>query len=192
ISDSSIKVADLNLRKGHLHSAVFADIPLMEKTIVNHAIVNEERLAGNIMRAIKTAKNINSKYVVCSVPEAKSFVRTVKLPKMPIEEIEGAIPFELEQDIPIPIDQVYIDWVILREFGDSLELLVTASSKDYIDALVNSLHSIKLRPIAMEIGSQATARALIGTETQNKSVLIVDIGAQQSSFIIVDQNIPLY
>src|SRR5258708_6198914 len=88
ISDSSIKVAELSLRSGKLHSAVFADVPLMEKTIVNHMIINEERLSGNIMKALKIAKNINSKYVVCSVPEAKSFVRLVKIPKMTEKEIE--------------------------------------------------------------------------------------------------------
>src|SRR5687768_4481029 len=101
ISDSSIKVAELNLHRGRLHSAVFADVPLLDKTIANHLIINEERLAGNILKAIKTAKNINTKYVVCSVPEAKSFVRIIHIPHMQQSEIEGAIPYELEQDIPI-------------------------------------------------------------------------------------------
>jgi Tfp pilus assembly PilM family ATPase len=44
----------------------------------------------------------------------------------------------------------------------------------------------------MEIGSQATARALIGKDNLAKSVLIVDIGAQQTSFIVVDKSMPLY
>jgi type IV pilus assembly protein PilM len=192
ISDSSIKVAELNVRKGHLHSAVFADVPLPEKTIVNHMIVNEERLSASISKALKTAKSINSKFVVCAVPEAKSFVRLIRIPKMPESEIDSAIPFELEQNIPIPIDQVYIDWKILNVLPDQLEILVTASSKDYIDSLIVSLHTIKLLPVAMEIGSQATARALIGADTSNRNVLIVDIGAQQTSFIIVDHNNPLY
>ncbi|MBX4191386.1 MAG: type IV pilus assembly protein PilM [Candidatus Doudnabacteria bacterium] len=192
ISDSSIKVAELKISHGRLHSAVFADVPLLDKTISNHLIINEERLAGNILKALQTAKNIKTKYVICSVPEAKSFVRILHIPSMSSSEIETAIPYELEQDIPIPIDQVYLDWQILKETPSGLELLVTASSKDYIDSLVSSLHSVKLKPIAMEIGSQATARALVGAEFVQKSVLIVDIGAQQTSFIIVDQNIPLY
>ncbi len=192
ISDSSIKVAELSLHKGHISSAVFADVPLQDKTITNHMIVSEQRLAGNIQKALTTAKNIKSKFVVCSIPEAKSFVRVISLPKMAPEEIEGAIPFELEQDIPIPIDQVYMDWFVLQEFPDKTEVLVTASSKDYIDSLISTLKSLKLRPVAFEIGSQATARALIGKDEEKKSVLIVDIGAQQTSFIIVDKGLPLY
>src|SRR5258708_6032607 len=192
ISDSSIKVAQLNLRAGQLHSAVFADVPLLDKTISNHMIVNPERLAGNILKAYNSARSIDTRFVVCSVPEAKSFVRIIHIPKMEDKEIANAIPFELEQDIPIPIDQVYLDWQILHEQPDRLDLLVTASSKDYIDSLVESLHIAKLTPVAMEIGSQATARALIGPESLNKSVLIVDMGATQTSLIIVDQGASLY
>jgi type IV pilus assembly protein PilM len=192
ISDSSIKVAQIGLHKGQLQSAVFADVPLLEKTIVNHLITDESKLASCISKALKTAKNINTKFVICSVPEAKSFVRIINIQKIPASEIEGAIPFELEQDIPIPMDQVYFDWQILHELPDRLELLVTCTSKDYVDSLVSALHSIKLTPVAMEIGSQATARALTGAAQAAKSVLIVDIGAVATSFIIVDQGVPLY
>ncbi len=194
ISDTSIKVAQLNLHKGKLYSGVFADVPLVAKTITNHMIVSEERLAASIMNALKTAKKIDTKYVVCSVPEAKSFVRIVQIPltNLSDKEIEGALPYELEQDIPIPIDQVYLDWQILRQLPGKLELLVTASSKDYVDILVTTLKSIKLKPVVFEIGSQATARALVNSSLAKESVLIVDIGAQQTSFIIVDQGTPLY
>lgn len=192
ISDSSIKVAELSLMRGQLKSAVFADVPLLDKTITNHMIVNEERLAGNILKALTSARSIDTKFVVCCVPEAKSFVRVIQIPKITENEIGAAIPYELEQDIPIPIDQVYLDWRILRQMPDKLELLVTACSKDYIDSLVQSLHIAKLIPVAMEIGSQATARALVGPGNLQKSILIVDMGAAQTSFIIVDQSTPLY
>ena len=187
ISDSSIKVAQLNLENGQVSSAAFADVALLDKTIINHQILNEQRLAGNILKAVSAAKNIDGKYVVCSVPEGKSFIRILQIPKMPESEIDGAIPYELEQDIPIPVDQVYLDWQIINELPDKLELLVAASSKEYIDSLVETLRLAKLTPLAMEIGSQATARALIGPENLSKSVLVVDIGARQTSFTIVDQ-----
>ena len=192
ISDSSIKVAQLNFQGQQVASASFADVALLDKTIVNHLIMNEQRLADNILKAVLAAKNIDGKYVVCSVPEAKSFIRLLQIPKMPEAEIDSAIPYELEQDIPIPVDQVYLDWQIINELPDKLELLVAASSKEYIDTLVETLHLAKLVPLAMEIGSQATARALIGKENLSKSVLVVDIGAQQTSFIIVDQGNLIY
>jgi type IV pilus assembly protein PilM len=192
ISNTSIKIAELTLQKNQLRSGYFADVKLTDKIISNNAIISEQRLAESMAQAISQARHIDTKYVICSVPEAKSFVRLIQIPKMDESAIDDAVPFELEQDIPIPIDQVYMDWQILRELPDKLELLVTASSKDYIDGLVRSLHLAKLKPVAIEIASQATARALVGPANWKKSVMIVDIGAKQSSFVIVDENVPMY
>ncbi len=192
ISDSSIKVMQLVYAHGRLASIPFTDSPLSEQVVNNHMIISEDRLADNILRAIAAARKIDTKFVVCSVPEAKSFVRTLTIPKMAESEIGTALPFELEQDIPVPVDQVYLDWQIIKDGGDKLEVLAHATPKDYIDALVSSLRKAKLVPVAMELESQATARALISRDLATKSVLIVDPATKLTSFIIVDNGIIQY
>ncbi|OGE82791.1 MAG: hypothetical protein A3B10_03880 [Candidatus Doudnabacteria bacterium RIFCSPLOWO2_01_FULL_44_21] len=187
ISDTAIKVMEISKIGDKLVPSAFANVPLSDKVINNHMIISEERLAEYIRRAIDKAGKVNTRFVVCSVPEAKSFVRVVTLPKMPEDEIETAIPYELEQDIPIPIDQVYLDWHILKQTEEKMEILVTAAPKEYIDALIQTLELAKLTPLAMELESQATARALIGSEDMKKTLLIVDLATQQTSFIIVDK-----
>lgn len=155
-------------------------------------ITNEEKLADQIKRAISAAGKITSKYVVASVPEAKSFVRILKLPKLSEQEIEGAIPWELEQDIPVPVDQVYLDWQIISDAADKLEVLVVATPKDYVDILISSLKLAGLKPTALELESQATARALISSADANSAILILDIASLLTSFIIIDQGVLQY
>lgn len=184
ISDTSIKVL-------RLKPLGYANLALPEKVISSHMIVNPDRLAENIKAAMKEGK-IDAKYAVCSIPEVKSFVRTVTLPSMPDEEIDSAVRLELEQDIPIPIDAVYLDWQIARKMPDKLDILVTAAPKDYIDLLIESLHTADLWPIAMELESQATARAVIGLEEGQKTVLLADMSTEQTSFIIVDRGLIQY
>src|SRR4051812_26307707 len=83
ISDTSIKVMQLEEEHGHLSPTAFADVQLSDKVISNHMIASEDRLADNITRAVSSARKIATEYVICSIPEAKSFVRTLELPKMP-------------------------------------------------------------------------------------------------------------
>ncbi len=192
ISDTSIKVLDLTKQGGQYSPTAFANIPLFDRVINNHMIVSEKKLADNILQAITVARKINTPYVICSIPEAKSFVRNVSLPRMSEDEIDGAIPFELEQDIPVPVDQVYLDWQIIKQDSSKFDLLVTAAPKEYVDSLVGSLKLAKLIPVALEIESQATARALIGPDNLQKKVLIVDLATKQTSFIIVDNGIIQY
>ncbi len=192
ISDTSIKVMQLEKSGAKIVPTAFGGVPLPDKVIANHLIVSEEKLAEAIKRAVDKARKISTKYVICSIPEAKSFVRTLNIPKMSDKEIEGAIPYELEQDIPIPVDQVYLDWQILHDSSDKMEILVTAATRDYVDSLVNALKMVNLVPVAMELESQATARAIIGKDDEQKTVLIADIATQQTSFIIVDNGVIQY
>jgi type IV pilus assembly protein PilM len=100
-------------------------------------------------------------------------------------EIADALPWELEQDIPVPIDQVYMDWQMIRENEDKLDVLVTATPRDYADMLIESLEIAGLIPVALELESQATARALIKPQASGGAVLLADISAGMTSFVIV-------
>jgi type IV pilus assembly protein PilM len=187
ISEASIKVMQLSATsKGPVARAYGRD-KLPPQIIANHSIVNPEKLSSHIKKIVDAAK-IDSKFVVVSIPEAKSFVRQIKLPKMELDQIQTAVPFEFEQNIPIPIDQVYFDWQIVTESSDGFELLVTASPKDYIDSLIEVLAAIKLQALAFELESQATARALLGPDNLNQANLIIDISELQTSFLLVEKN----
>jgi type IV pilus assembly protein PilM len=191
VTDSKVSVVQLDRKNDGYAVRAAASVPLGNRIIVNNAIADETRLAENIRRAMIEAGKIDTNYVVASVPEGKAYVRTLTLPKMNPDEIEGAIPWELEQDIPIPIDQVYLDWQIVNDTApDKTEVLVMAAPKDYIDDLVSALRIAKLNPVAFELESQATARALIGKEENSQSVLVLDIAQTHTSFIIVeDRNV---
>ena len=158
ISDVSIKVMQLQKKDQSLIPKFFINYPLTPKIINNHLIVSEEKLAENITFALNRAGKIDTKYVVASVPEAKSFVRMLSIASMPESEIGDAIPWELEQDIPVPVDQVYLDWQILGEVGGKMNILVAATPKDYVDSLIDSLKLARLKPVALELESIATAR----------------------------------
>jgi type IV pilus assembly protein PilM len=185
ISDSSIKIMQLSRHRDSYFPVAHSHLDLPPTMIANHMISDQQKLADYISRAITAAKHVSSRYVVVSVPEAKSFVRILEMPKMGDVELEGAIPWELEQDIPVPIDQVYMDWQIVKEGETTNQVLVMSTPKDYIDTLVGSLKMANLKPIALELESLATARALIGPEDENQATMVIDMTTSLTSFIIV-------
>jgi type IV pilus assembly protein PilM len=187
ISESSIKVMQLVWSKEGYIAHAYAKNDLPSQIIANHSIINSAKLASYIQKTMTDGK-IDTNYVIVSIPEAKSFVRMIKLPPMDVKQIETAVPFEFEQNIPIPIDQVYFDWQIINQNNEGYELLVTASPKDYIDSMIDVLNQIKLKPVAFELESQATARALLDKENLGEANLIIDISDMQTSFLLVEKN----
>lgn len=178
-------------RSGYVPSA-FSMVDVPGNLINNHMITNEDKLAACVAKAMSAAHKLNGNWVVVSVPEAKSFVRIINMPKMDVAEVEGALPWELEHDIPVPVEQVYLDWRIVAETDDKIKILAMASPRDYIDSLLQVLRLAKLKPVAMELESQSTARAAISAVDKDQSVLMVDIAGSSTSFAIVSKTVLEY
>lgn len=192
ISERTIKVVQLGKQKGNHFPSALARVDIPANLINNHVITNEEKLSALVSKALNVARNLTSNYVVVNVPEAKSFVRIVTMPKMDLAEIDNALPWELEQDIPVPIEQVYMDWQLVEETDDKIKVLAVAAPRDYIDAMITVLKMAKLKPVAFELESKSTARAAIGIEDKDQSVLLVDISSTATSFAVVSKEVLEY
>jgi len=200
ISDVSLKLIQLSPRAGSFRIQAYSDCSIPRDTFGKEKLKNPELIGKLIRQAIERPKfgRISTRNVVASIPETRSFVRIIQIPVMSEEEAKEAIPWEAEAYIPLPITQVYLDWVILGiapalegavegESGKKMNVLITASPKDYVDDLVTMLKIAGLQPRALEVESQATARSLI--PPSKETVLIADIDTVRTSFIILENGV---
>ena len=116
ISDSSVKVMLMAKHGQGMRPEAFNATIFPRGIVVRDEIKEPEKLAEIIKEAISQAKphGINMPFVVTSLPESKSFIRTFDLPKMKKSEVAEADKWEAEQHIPLAIDQVEIDWKIIE------------------------------------------------------------------------------
>ncbi len=191
ISDISLKMVQFSRVGKRLDVMAYSDNAIPKDVVSSDAVKDPKVLARVIKEAISKPKfgevDLAAPQVVASVPETKTFVRVIQMPVMSEEEAREAVPWEAEAYIPIPIGQVYLDWVILEgpPVDGKMTVLITASPKDYIDALADVLKQAGLKPFALEVESQATARSLVA-RGDDETVLIVDIDTARTSFIIYE------
>ncbi len=191
ISDISLKLVQFQEIGKRYGVAALSDTSIPKDVIVGDTIEDPKVLVRVVREAVSQPKfgKITTAQVVASIPETKSFVRVIQMPVLSEQEAKEAVPFEAEAYIPLPIGQVYLDWEILgpspsRE-GGKMTVLITAAPKDYVDDFVKILKDAGLRPLALEVESQATARSLVASA--NEAVIIADIDTMRSSLIIYDQ-----
>jgi len=190
VNDTSIKIAELRKSKTGYKIIGYSDFELHKGIVVNDSVMDEKALTEAIRGALAKMKfgNVDTTLTIASIPESKAFVRVIQIPKMSEAQAESAVTIESEQYIPIPLDQAYLDWQILRENGeDKMDVLVTAAPKDYIDNYLRVLKNSGLRPVALEVESAAVARALVPSEKKAKDLLILDMSTSRSSLIVVSQ-----
>src|SRR4030043_1285036 len=186
ISDLSIKIALLKQTGKHIQLASFGRQDIPENVIESGVIKKEEELISLMKKAVSEAKGqkIKTEFCVVSLPETESYIRVIQLPKIKQEEIPEAIKWELEANIPVPLDELYFDWQEITRTSSQknhLNVLIGALPKTLVDPYFNVIKKAGLSPLAFEIESVATARALIKEEVSAESVIITDLGGKKTN-----------
>lgn len=192
ISDFSIKTLFLRKRRNALKAINFSKIKIPSGIVQEGEIKDEERLASLIKEAIKKGK-IKTKYVVTSLPENKIFLEMIQMPKLSEEELKSAIVFEAENYIPLPLEEIILDFQIVGpvyEDSQKLNVLLVACPKKIANSYLTTLKLAGLFPLAFESEAFAITRALIKKEKEESPVLLIDFGATKSTFIISSGKIP--
>jgi len=189
ISDSSLKIAKLGKNGKFLSLASFGKTVIQPGVIEKGEVKNEKALTEVIKESLHnvSGKKLNARYVIASLPEKKSFLQVIQMPKMSEEELKKAVYFEAENYIPLPVEEVYLDFQIVTpvyDHLDHLDVLVVAFPKEIVDAYVNSLKKAGLNIKALEIESLAIARALIKNGLSPHPVLLIDFGENGTGLMI--------
>jgi len=189
ISDLSLKIIKLKRKKDFFKLSSFGEAEIKPGIIEGGEIKNVEALGKIIKEAVSKVKGekIKTKYVVCSLPEEKAFLQIIQMPMMKEEELKKAVYFEAENYIPLPMEEVYLDYQIVKpviNHLDHFDVLISAMPKKVIDPYVLALKKAGLIPMVLEIESQAIARALVKGGVSPSPLLLIDLGATRTSFII--------
>lgn len=187
LSDLSVKIIKLDQKRKGLVLASFGREEIKPGLIEDGEIKQEGELIETIKKALKETRGgrLNSDFCTASLPEKLSFVQVVKLPQMKNEEVAEAIKWELEARIPLTRDEIYYDWQVLGESPKGgIDVLLGVLPKKTVDPYLDVLKKAGLKPMAFEIESIATARALMKNGVSSEPVLILDLGAKKTSLLI--------
>ena len=189
VSDLSLKIIKLKKKSDFLALASFGETEIKPGIIERGEIKDENALSEIIKKALSKVKGekIKTKYLAASLPEEGSFMQVIQMPFMSKEEMERAVYFEAENYIPMPIDSVYLDAQIVKPVSnhlDHIDVLIAALPKKTVDSYLSSFKKAGFTPLIFEIESQAIARALVSRENSPEPILLIDLGASRTSFII--------
>ena len=189
ISDLSVKIVQLKKRGQFFELASFGEAVIKPGAIKQGEIKNENSLAKIINKSLTEVKGrkIKTKYVIASLPEEKAFLQVIQMPRLSEEDLKSAVIYEAENYIPLPIEEVYLDYQIISPVYnhlDHFDVLIAALPQKIVNSYLSCLEKAGLKPLALEIESLSIARALIKDELAVTPVLLVDFGATRASFII--------
>lgn len=194
ITDDRVRVIYLEDKKIKSYNSIY--VP--DGIVADGEIVDKSGLFKLLDKAFEEArpKKIKIKKVRIALSESKSFLRLISMPQMDEREINEAIKWEIEANIPLALDQVYYDWELIRDTftqdDDEMKVLVLASAKRVVDQYLDILEEYGLEVIGIESETTALTRSLLSEHSVEKTSLIINIDKYKTSFIFAVKNIPCF
>ena len=148
-------------------------------------------LGQSIRKLLKEDKigKITTNHAVLSIPTAKTYARTFSVPNKEASKLKDAIELEIEQYIPVPIGQLYVDHQIIKKDKDNTTVQICAVPKSTVDTCIDAANSAGLEVVMVEPSVNAIARLLAFAEEGSLPTIIVDIGPASTDIAILDQTI---
>jgi type IV pilus assembly protein PilM len=192
IGTSSIKVCQLKeSRRGHTLTR-FGYTALPPQTIVDGQVMDAGVVVESLNKVWRDAK-IRQRDVAISVSGQSLIIRKITVPMMTPAELDEQIHWEAEQHIPFQIQDVQVDYQVLRRRPEAsqMDLLLVAAKKDAIDEYAQVVRDAKLRPVVCDIDA-FTVQNLYEYNRglpEGQTIALLNVGAAKASFNIISNGV---
>jgi type IV pilus assembly protein PilM len=133
--------------------------------------------------------NITTRRVALAIPAYRTFTRSLNLPKLAAKELAASVELEAEQYISLPLDQLYLDYEVVRETADGLDVLLVAVPRNIVDSYLELTQIIGLETVLIEPTLSSSGRLFMVDQQSDVASIIIDFGSQSSDISIVDKHV---
>jgi type IV pilus assembly protein PilM len=163
--------------------------------IVEGEVADQNLLAAEI-REFWDSHSFKGRSITVGVSNQKVVVRLLDFPHMRPEDLQGAISFEAQDHIPMPLDEAVLDYVVLgprEERADLDRVLVVAAQREMISRYTSAVRAGGLRPEGVDVKALSLTRSTLPDPFfgEDGAVLLLDVGAEITNLVVADRGNPV-
>lgn len=191
IGYSSVKVMQIDRHKKEQIVNGYGVTTFASECIHDGVITDYEALAQAIQNLFEKhiIGAISTRRVAIAIPAVRTFNRPITLPKLTPKDLDQAVRLEAEQYIPIPIDDLYIDYNITEKTEKEIELLAVAAPRKMIDSYMTLARMLGLEVVTMETTIGAASRLFVQAEQSDVPTVLIDFGSISGDITIYDKDL---
>ena len=194
IDRGAIKAVEMSYRGGEYTLRHVGYHRLPPGTIVDGEVADEGLLAEEIGE-FWDAHAFGKKTVFLGIANRNVVARVLEFPPMAPEDLEGAVGYEAEEHIPMPLDESVLDHVVLGprgEPGEGDRVLVVAAQREMVQRYTSAVRAGGLRTVGVDVKALALTRsalpgAFFGEEG---AVVLLDVGPEISNLVVAEGEVP--
>ena len=161
---------------------------------VDSGEVRDPNAVADALRRLWAEGGFKGKQVWLGVGNQRVVVREISLPYLPENELRQSLGFQVQEFIPMPVDEAVLDYNVIGEFEQDdrrmLRMLLVAAQRSMVEQLVSAVTAAKLQAMGLDLIPFALVRSVGATDVAldlEEGVVeeaIVDIGAHITNIVV--------
>lgn len=176
IGSSSIKAVEMNSSFGRF------EIYDYYERLITEGVTTQEAIAQLIREIPREPDRI-----IIGLGKGRSTFRNLQLPSKDKKAIQSGIGFELEDDLPFPLDHAVFDYAVISQSKQGSQIHVAATLKRAIQSELDSLKNTGLDPDVITPEAWAyrnLMNRILGNPSQDAPVLLAQIGHERTTLYL--------
>lgn len=192
IDAKEIRAVHLEGKPGKPYLQTFARFPLNEGIVKDGKVQAPDEL-GVALSTFWSRENIKCREIVLGVNNQDVIVRFADFPKVPKEKLDSLIRFQAQEYIPIPLEEVELDYTITGETsnndGDFYHVLLVAGRKKMLFDFIEAMQDAHLNILDIGVSILSVTR-LIPDELKDLPIAIINLSNDFGNIVIMNKNEP--
>lgn len=215
IGNSAIKIVELKNEGGRPKLATYGYLEQPNQILKTDSPEAKASIVSGLKQVCEKAR-VSTKKAIAALPSYTVFSSIIHLPELPKKEMEAAVSVEAKKFVPMPLEEMILDYKTLEDTPELsrfsaassssnsvapsaavidqkqqkyVRLLLTAAPKQLVSRYVDIFKQAGLELVSLETEAFALERSLIGRD--KAPIMIVDIGAVATTLSVIVDSVPL-
>ncbi|MGH3664709.1 MAG: type IV pilus assembly protein PilM [Egibacteraceae bacterium] len=159
----------------------------------------EPAAVADALKALWSRYGFKTRKVLLGMANQQVVVRQLDLPYLPDAEMRQSLPYQVQDAIPIQVEQAILDFHTLEvyetEEGQRFSrILLVAAHRQTVQSVIDVVRKAKLEPVGVDLNAFAVLRSLApGNETDPyEGELLIDVGASVTNVVVHEAGVPRF
>ena len=200
---SGVRAAELSFGSNGATLQRFGQVALPPGAIRDGEVIEVETVAAAVKQLWASTK-FSSKKVVLGVANQKVVVRQVDLPWLPEAELRESLAFQVQDFIPMPVEQAVLDFHTVEEVtgpdgARMLRVLLVAAARDMVHNALEAARKGGLTVTRVDLTPFAVLRSIAGVDQvgvspswHTEAEALVDIGSKVTNIVVHQNGVPRF
>ena len=189
ITEESVRAVEMTTGRSP-RVVAYGEVPLPIDAAKDSEILDEGAVAVAIRQLWNTAR-IKGRSVTLGIASRRVLVREYSTTALPPAVLRKALPFQVQDLLPVPVNQAVLDFYPTSQEGDQVHGLLVAAVAETVEHMIAAFSRSRIRVTRVDLTAFGLARA-VRAGAGSGTIAVIHVGDHTTQVVVLRDGIPMF